>query len=79
MRGRFRGVCREKRVCLVCHSGVVEDDEHFIDCCDSLVDVREEMWLVMERMMHTNMKYRIRMMTKEERVDWILGSEPITR
>ena len=41
VRGRFRGVRREERFCLVCRSGEVEDEEHFIDRCKKLDDERE--------------------------------------
>ena len=76
VRGRFRGVERSKRCCLVCGSGEVEDELHFIEECEMLCDQRRELWSNIARTsMHDCMKMRLDLMTVHERVDWLLGSE----
>ena len=77
VRGRHRGIPREERRCLVCEGGEVEDEEHFIERCsgEGVRRRREEMWGKCNRIMHEHMRRRVRGMTSEERVDWLLGSE----
>ena len=61
----------------VCKGGEVEDEEHFIERCsgEGVRRRREEMWGKCDRIMHEHMRRRVRGMTSEERVDWLLGSE----
>ena len=75
VRGRHRGVKREERRCLVCCSGAVEDEEHFIEECDGIDDERRDMWDRIYDLVHDHMKMRLDDMNKEEIVDWFLGSE----
>jgi hypothetical protein len=47
-RGKYVGLERCKRVCQVCNSGKVEDEEHFLLECEALEDTRSRMWRVVE-------------------------------
>lgn len=42
--GRFRNVALENRVCVVCHSGQVEDEEHLLESCQAYLDLRENLY-----------------------------------
>ena len=42
--GRFNAVPIEERICHVCETGLVEDEEHFLMTCTKLQDVREIYW-----------------------------------
>lgn len=40
--GRWEGLEREDRVCLVCKSGEVEDEKHFVEDCHGYDDIRRK-------------------------------------
>ena len=76
VRGRRSRCRREDRKCLVCKSGEVEDEDHFIDGCPALDEERMAMWRSIFDILRCPYKIReLREMTEEERVDWVLGTE----
>jgi hypothetical protein len=75
VRGRRFGVRREDRRCLVCDSGEVEDEGHFVGGCRALGRSRGEMWRGIEREVGGCRVAGLRSMTEEGRVDWLLGTD----
>ena len=76
VRGRRFRIRRQDRKCLVCCAGNVEDEDHFIEGCTALIEQRSRMWRRIEDVMKCRHKIgRIRAMTEEERVDWVLGTD----
>jgi hypothetical protein len=47
-RGKYVGLERCKRVCQICNSGKVEDEEHFLLVCEALEGPRDSMWWALE-------------------------------
>ena len=39
-RGRYRKIPRENRICRLCNSNTIEDEYHFLLCCDFYNDIR---------------------------------------
>jgi hypothetical protein len=66
---------RHERVCLVCNSGQVEDEAHFVMDCEVLSKARAAMW---KRIMEAasgepEVARSIRLMNRAETFDFILG------
>ena len=77
VRGRFRGIRREDRHCLVCDSGQVETEEHFLDVCEGISSARQRMWKKVQGCMrgHGTRWMKLLDMSHSHKTDWILGSE----
>jgi len=74
--GRHVGKRRSLRVCQLCDSGDVEDVFHYVGVCSALETVRSLMRADIYAMVNCHMACRLQYMNANERVDWILGSEP---
>ena len=75
VRGRRFGVKREERLCLVCGMGEVEDEDHFVDGCVRIHSERMRMWEEVFEVLNGYRRSEVERMSREERVDWVLGSE----
>ena len=49
VRGRWRRVPRDQRVCGWCGLGLVEDERHFVDVCERWASERRGVWESMAR------------------------------
>ena len=75
--GRHRGMHRALRMCRVCGCGQVEDVDHYLEHCVALEDCRGSFWNDLFAMMHIHMRQRLSQLSITQRVDWLLGTEPI--
>jgi hypothetical protein len=75
--GRHSNLPRHERLCLVCNSGKVEDEFHFVMECPDLAVPRAEMWQNIENAVSDELgiALNLQLMTEQERFDMLLGKK----
>jgi hypothetical protein len=70
-RGRHRRVARRERICQMCDSGEVEDEEHLLDTCVRWEKDRNQLWAKVASIDETVVR-GVSWWTREQRVDWMM-------
>jgi hypothetical protein len=73
--GRQQKLERSERMCLICNSGAIEDEEHFVMGCGPMIQERDRMWSKLVRGSDVRAASKMRMMTKKERFEFVLGKK----
>lgn len=75
--GRQEGLARQDRVCLVCNSGRIEDEEHFVMDCEPLSKYRSQMWTRIQAAMsgRSDDARALRIASRVDKFDFVLGSK----